>query len=96
MTLCRIEGNVVSTRKHPSLRGWRLLICQPIDGTGKPNGVPVVAIDPHGAGLHERVIVSTDGSATRNAVKDQKSPARNMIVGIVDEATAEGAKAQRH
>ena len=83
--LARVEGNLTSTRKHPSLQGWRLLICQPIDGAGQPTGVPSVAIDPHGAGLHERVMVSTDGSATRVAVKDPKSPIRNMIVGIVDE-----------
>jgi len=47
--------------------------------------VPVVAIDAHGAGMHQRVIVSSDGMAARNAVSDQKSPVRMMIVGIVDE-----------
>jgi microcompartment protein CcmK/EutM len=85
MTLCRIEGNVVSTRKHKSLHGWRLLICQPLNATGQPEGVPTVAIDPHGAALHQTVIVSTDGMATRRAVADEKSPARNMIIAIVDE-----------
>ena len=85
MILARIEGNLTATRKHPSLKGWRLLICQPIDLLGQPTGVPSVAIDPHGAGLHQRVLVSTDGAATRAAVKDPKSPVRNMIVGIVDE-----------
>ena len=54
MLLARVEGNVVSTRKHPSFQGWRLLICQPISGRGEPEGVPVVAIDPHGAALHQR------------------------------------------
>ncbi len=85
MLLARIEGNLTATRKHPSLQGWRLLICQPIDPQGKPAAVPVVAIDPHGAALHQRVIVSSDGSAARAAVKDPKSPVRNMIIGIVDE-----------
>jgi microcompartment protein CcmK/EutM len=28
--------NVVATRKHPSLEGWRLLICQPIGREGRP------------------------------------------------------------
>jgi microcompartment protein CcmK/EutM len=90
MMLARVEGNLTSTRKHPSLRGWRLLICQPIDATGQPTGVPNVAIDPHGAALHQRVIVSTDGLATRAAVKDPKSPIRNMIIGIVDELESPG------
>ena len=84
MLLARVEGNVVATRKHPSLDGWRLIICQPISGTGEPEGVPQVAIDPHGAGMHQRVIISSDGLATRKVVGSDKSPARWMITAIVD------------
>ena len=47
--------------------------------------MPQVAIDPHGAGMHQRVIISSDGAAARKAVGDEKSPARWMIIGIVDE-----------
>lgn len=89
MLLARVEGNVVATRKHPSLHGWRLIICQPIDLDGAPQGTPIVAIDAHGAGLHQRVIVSSDGLATRKAVRDDKSPLRMMIIGIIDESTFE-------
>jgi ethanolamine utilization protein EutN len=85
MLLARIEGNVVATRKHPSLDGWRLVVCQPISGTGEPEGAPQVAIDPHGAGMHQRVVISSDGSATRKVVGDEKSPARWLVLGIVDE-----------
>jgi microcompartment protein CcmK/EutM len=88
MILARIEGNVVATRKHPSFEGWRLLICQPISPSGQAEGTPQVAIDVQGAGLHERVIISSDGSAARAAVGDPKSPARWMVIGIVDEAVA--------
>ena len=85
MLLARVEGNVVATRKHPSFEGWRLVICQPINSDGRPEGAPQVAIDPHGAGLHQRVIISSDGAATRKVVGDKKSPARWMVTGIVDE-----------
>ncbi len=85
MILARIEGNMVAARKHPSLQGWRLLICQPIGRGGEPEGPPQVAIDSHGAGLHERVILSSDGAAARAAVGDPKSPARWMVIGIADE-----------
>ncbi len=85
MFLARIEGNVVATRKHPSLEGWRLMVCQPINAQGLAEGVPQVAIDPLGAGMHQRVIISSDGAASRKLVGDEKSPVRWMIIGIVDE-----------
>jgi microcompartment protein CcmK/EutM len=85
MFLARVEGNVVATRKHPSLEGWRLVICQPIGAEGQAEGSPQVAIDSHGAGMHQEVVISSDGSAARKAVGDDKSPVRWLIIGIVDE-----------
>ena len=78
-------SNAAATRKYPSIEGWRLVICQPISYAGDPEGTPQVAIDAHGAGMNQRVIISSDGSASRKAVGDEKSPVRWMIVGIVDE-----------
>ena len=85
MFLARVEGNIVATLKHPILEGWRLLVCQPLNRLGQAEGVPQIAIDPHGAGMHERVIISSDGLAARKTVGDNKSPVRWMIIGIVDE-----------
>jgi len=86
MRLARVEGNVVATRKHPSLEGWRLIVCQPINLEGEDDGTPIVAIDPHGA-----VIVSSDGLAARRAVGDNRSPVRMMISGIIDETQEDAA-----
>jgi microcompartment protein CcmK/EutM len=85
MLLARVEGNVVATRKHSSFEGWRLLICQPIGMTGEPEGAPQIAIDSHGAGMHQRVVISSDGAAARKAAGDEKSPVRWLVVGVVDE-----------
>lgn len=87
MNLARIDGNVVSAACHPSMEGFRTVICQPVDAEGNDEGTPVLAVDCLGAGLHELVILSTDGSATRELVKDPKTPLRNLIVGIVDPKT---------
>ena len=86
MFLARVEGNIVATRKHPSLDAWRLVICQPISGGGQPEGAPIIAIDSHGAGMHQQVVISSDGIAARKAVGVDKSPVRWLIVGIVDES----------
>ncbi len=86
MYLARVEGSVIATRKHASFEGWRLVICQPIGAAGEPEGAPQVAIDAHGAALHQRVIISSDGAAARHAVGDAKSPARWMVIGVVDDS----------
>ena len=85
MLLARVEGNLVATRKHPSLHGWRMVICQPIGTNGQPEGSPQVAIDSHGAGMHQQVVISSDGAAARRAVGDEKSPVRWLVIGVVDE-----------
>jgi microcompartment protein CcmK/EutM len=84
MFLARVDGVIVSTVCHPSMAGHRSIICQPLDAEGRDEGAPVLAVDPLGAGQHERVLVSTDGSHTRALVKDPKSPLRNIVMGIVD------------
>lgn len=89
MLLARVEGNVVATRKHRSLEGWRLLICQPLSQAGAAEGSPQVALDALGAGLHQRVVISSDGLAARKAVQDDHSPARWMVIGIVDDPATE-------
>ena len=91
MLLARVEGNVVATHKHPSLVGWRMAICQPISAAGVPEGSPQVAIDPHGAAMHERVIISSDGLASRRLLGDDTSPVRWLLVGIVDEHQSDGS-----
>jgi len=91
MLLARVEGNLVSTRKHPSLDSWRLVICQPVGANGKPEGTPMVAIDAHGAALHQQVVISSDGLAARKAVGMDNSPVRWSVVGIVDEREPEEA-----
>jgi len=85
MILARVDGNIVATVCHPSARGHRLVICQPLGPDGGEAGMPVLAVDPLGAGLHQRVILSTDGSTTRERVNDPKSPLRNIIIGIADD-----------
>ena len=91
MILARVDGVIVSTVCHPSMAGHRSVICQPLDENGRDEGLPILAIDPQGAGQHERVLVSTDGSHTHTIVKDPKSPLRNFVVALVDAPEKETA-----
>lgn len=86
MQLARIDGTITATAAHPSMRKGRTVICQPLDADGRPDGAPVLALDQLGAGLHQTVLISTDGSETRRLVGDEHSPLRNHIQAIVDPA----------
>ena len=82
MILGRVVGNAVSTIKHASLGGWRLVTVQPIRA---PSLDPVLALDPLGAGEGSVVVMTNDGGAARELVGGKTSPARWSVVGIVDE-----------
>ncbi len=84
MQLGRVVGQAVSTVKHPSMQGWRLLVVQPLTADGKPDGEPLLAIDRLGAGTATRVILSNDGSGARELVGSKTSPVRWMVLGICD------------
>jgi len=79
-----VEGNAISTIKHGSMRGWKLIIVQPMGVAGLPDGDPLMAIDKLGAGHGDKVVISNDGKAAREMVGDTQSPVRWSVIGIVD------------
>ncbi len=89
MQIARVEGQAVSTVKHASLHGWRLLLVQPLGVDGKEDGEPLLTIDHLGAGLGSRVIISNDGAGARELVGHKNSPVRWMVLGICDRSGAE-------
>ena len=85
MLLGIVEGNATATVKHRSMEGWKLLIVQPIDHDGRPDGDPLLAIDMLGAGHGTKVVISNDGKGAREMVGDTTSPVRWTVIGLVDE-----------
>jgi len=84
MQLASVVGQATSTVKHPSMKGWRLLVVQPLTVEGREDGEPLLAIDRLGAGSAHRVIISNDGAGARELVGDRNSPVRWMVMGICD------------
>jgi len=84
MYLARVIGNAISTIKHRSLTGWRMLVVAPVQAERDD---PLLAIDSLGAGVGNMVIISNDGKGARELVGDEQSPARWTILGIVDDET---------
>jgi len=85
MLIGMVEGSVVSTVKHRSMEGWKLLIVQPLSEQGAPQGDPVLAIDSLGAGVGVKVVITNDGRGAREMVGDNTSPVRWSVMGLLDE-----------
>ena len=91
MFLGRVIGEVWATRKDPTLEGKRLLVVEALDEErGPANGkvTPVVAADPIGAGVGERVVVAFGKAARVACGGDADLAFEAAVVGIVDEFDA--------
>jgi ethanolamine utilization protein EutN len=84
MQQARVVGTAVSTTKHPSMKGWKLLVVQPLGIHGQADGDPALVIDQVGAGIGDTVLISSDGKGARQMVGDPKSPVRWFVMGICD------------
>jgi ethanolamine utilization protein EutN len=93
--LARIDGWVTSTVKHASLGDERLLIGQRVATDGRDVGEPLVLLDPVGARLGSRVLVTSDGDLARQLLKDDRTPSRMVVLGIVDDVHQPGSGGTR-
>jgi ethanolamine utilization protein EutN len=84
MQIGRVVGQAVSTVKHPSMAGWRLLVVQPLTAQGKEDGEPLLAIDNLGARSADLVILCGEGRAARQLVGHKNAPVRWFVMGIRD------------
>src|SRR6478736_5607167 len=89
MFLAKVEGNVVATKKDPSMSGRKLLLLRPQlvddkDPTKFRNGSnTIIAVDSVGAGIGEMVMFC-QGSSARLAPNLKDAPVDAVIIGIVD------------
>ena len=84
MQLATVLGNATASIKHSSLESSKMLIVQPQNKEGKPDGFPLIAIDGIGAGNGQRVMISSDGRFSRKLLNTDATPVRWTIIGIED------------
>jgi ethanolamine utilization protein EutN len=86
MLLAKVLGPVVATVKHPAFDGRALLIVQPIQPSGEPQGASFLAVDTVRAGEGDTVLVLREGSGVRQILQPKgNAPIRSIIAGIVDQ-----------
>lgn len=85
MQRARVIGRAVSSAKHISMEGFRILVVQPLTSADQPDGEPMLVLDTLGAALGSVAIVSGDGKHARELVGAKNSPVRFVTIGIEDE-----------
>ncbi|PIU18256.1 MAG: ethanolamine utilization protein EutN [Elusimicrobia bacterium CG08_land_8_20_14_0_20_44_26] len=90
MLPAKVIGRVVATAKWPTLKGIKLLLLQPTDWKGNPDGNPIVAADGVGAGSGEFVFYVKAREACFSWLSGDKQELSEMppvdatVMGIID------------
>jgi len=81
MLLGTVVGNVWATKKDPTLVGVRFLVIRPFTTDGRKSAETLIAADPIGAGIGERVQTqwSPTGNAARSGSADHRISERRMV-----------------
>jgi microcompartment protein CcmK/EutM len=87
--LARVIGDVVSTVKHDSLRGRKLLIVERLEPDGTPLRETLLAVDSVDAGEGDAVLVVDEGGSAAMVTGLKDPPIRTVIVGVIDSVTLE-------
>ncbi len=82
MLMGKVVGHIVSTRKNDKLVGSKILEVRLVENE-KDTDKFLIALDSVGAGIGERVLITT-GSGARLALDNDTAPTDAVIVGIVD------------
>lgn len=85
MQLAIVLGSARATVKHASFAGQKLSVVQPITESGSKDGTPLIAIDQLGSRKGDRVLLTSDGSYSRDVTGHENTPARWTVMGIIDE-----------
>ncbi len=90
MKVGRVVGTVVSTISSPVFEGRRLLLCDLLDASGRPDGSYLICVDTVGSGAGETVLIIDEGGSARQVIGMSPAPVRAIVVGVIDELIADG------
>ena len=83
MLLGKVIGSVWATRKYESIKGYKILLVQPLNSDNEKLGDPIMALDTVGSGPGETIFYITGSEAVIPLDVDM-APVDASIVGIVD------------
>lgn len=92
MLVGTVIGNLWATKKDETLAGLRFLVVRPFTTDGRESAATVVAADPLGAGVGERVLV-VFGRAARHAIgRGHDIGFQTAVAAIIDKMELEDGR----
>jgi ethanolamine utilization protein EutN len=85
MIFGRVRGQAISTLKYPDLKGYRLLVVQPLNRKMQPTGSLQVAVDVVEANLGDLCVMVRSREASLALPENKFVPVDLAIVGLVDQ-----------
>jgi ethanolamine utilization protein EutN len=85
MLLGRVLGSVVPAVVYEGLRGWPMLLVQPLDSRAEPAGRPLVAADATRMAGAGELVYYEGGREAALALDPWFVPVDHTILGIVDD-----------
>lgn len=82
MVIAKLIDHIWATRKSSKLNGSKLMLAEIVGGSR--DGERMIVCDVIGAGIGDRVIVTT-GSAARKMLEDDNIPIDAAVIGLIDE-----------
>ena len=84
MLLGTVVGQVWATKKEATLEGLRLLVVQPYTTDGRASAETIIAVDPLGAGVGERVLVVFGRAARHTIGRGHEIGFQSAVAAIID------------
>lgn len=85
MLFGRVRGQAISTLKYPEIKGYRLLVVEPLDKRLEPTGSLQVAVDVVEAHQGDICVMVRSREAALAMPDDKFVPIDLALVGLVDE-----------
>jgi ethanolamine utilization protein EutN len=92
MMVGTVVGHVWATKKDPTLSGLRFLVVQPFTLGDEATAETIVAVDPLGAGIGERVLIVFGRAARHMIGRGQDVGFQAAVSAIIDKMELEGGR----
>lgn len=79
--LAEVTGTLWSTICDPGFKGKKLTLVAPLGSSESK----ILAVDLVGSRVGDKVLVVYEGSSSRLALEDAKTPCEAIIVGLIDQ-----------